>query len=364
MKVLALVSEAYGAGGGIAQYNRDVFAAMARSGQRPTIDVLPRRARADARPRPEGVRQHQSRPGKAAYALGAGLFALRTRPDIIFCGHLFMAPLAATVARLTGARLLIQLHGIEIWEQPSPAMKRALESAALVFCVSRDTRRRLLAWADVAPERAVVLANTVGEAFIPGDRAAARARFGLGAERVLLSVGRLDARERYKGQDRVIAALPALLAQGLDITYLIAGDGDDQPRLEALAHDAGVAERVRFLGQITEADLPVLYRAADLFVLPSTGEGFGIVFLEAMASGTPALGLAAGGAVDALIDGVFGRAVGEDALGSAIARQLSSPNYDRADGSARTRARFGAEPFAKRIEQLMLRLGETGAAKQ
>src|SRR5690606_18991980 len=113
---------------------------------------------------------------------------------------------------------------------------------------------------------------------------------------VIVSVGRLDRRERYKGQDRVIAALPELAAAGLDPLYLVAGSGDDQPRLEALAAAGGVAHRTRFLGKVPAADLPDLYRAADVFALPSTGEGFGIVFLEAMACGAPAVGLAAGGA--------------------------------------------------------------------
>ena len=108
---------------------------------------------------------------------------------------------------------------------------------------------------------------------------------------MLLTVGRMDSRERYKGHDLVIAALPALVAKGHDVAYVIIGDGDDRARLENLARDTGMSERVHFLGAVEPERLVEAYRMADLFVMPSTGEGFGIAFLEAMACGTPALGL-------------------------------------------------------------------------
>jgi phosphatidyl-myo-inositol dimannoside synthase len=176
--------------------------------------------------------------------------------------------------------------------------------------------------------------------------------FGLKAQKVLLSVGRLDARERYKGQDRVIRLLPALRERLGDVVYLIAGDGDDRPRLEALSRDCGVAEHVCFLGQVSDADLPDLYRAADLFVLPSTGEGFGIVFLEAMASGTPALGLAVMGAVDALADGELGDAVDEAGLFEAVVRRLQLPRRDPAALAAAVGTRFGRAAFRERATQM------------
>ena len=345
MRILALVGEAYGAGGGIAQYNRDAFDALSGDHQ---IRVLPRGG-ATAATTPAGVRQDKPIFDQAAYAARALAVAFGWKPDAIFCGHLFMAPLAQMLSAVTGARLIIQLHGIEAWPTPSPAIRRAVAAADLVLCVSRDTRARLLSWSALAPDLALVLANTVGEAFTPGDRAAARARFGLADEKVILSVGRLDKREAYKGQDRVIDALPKL-----DALYLIAGDGDDRPRLEAQAARAGVTDRVRFLGRVAEADLPDLYRAADLFALPSTGEGFGIVYLEAMACGTPAIGLRAGGAPDALGDGELGIVVEEAAFPAALNQLLS----DRVDAglSASVGVRFGPEVFRSRLRAILSRL--------
>ena len=128
----------------------------------------------------------------------------------------------------------------------------------------------------------------------------------------------MDARERYKGHDRVIQALPQLVAAGHDVIYVVVGEGDDVGRLEALAVETGVADRVRFVGAVNRETLVDVYRAADLFVMPSTGEGFGIAFLEAMACGTPAVGLAIAGANDALADGELGAAVAESDLVGAI----------------------------------------------
>ena len=208
----------------------------------------------------------------------------------------------------------------------------------------------MLAWADIPPERAIVVPNTVGDGFTPGDGSALRAAWRLAAARVLLTVGRLDTRERYKGHDRVIAAIPELVARGHDIAYVVIGDGNDRSRLSAIAQRLGVAERVRFIGFVPPPTLVKAYRMADLFVMPSSGEGFGIAFLEAMACGTPALGLAAGGACDALADGELGTALErDDNLAAAIDRLLSGPRTNPGALADRVRARFGRDAFASRL---------------
>src|SRR4029077_1242481 len=161
-----------------------------------------------------------------------------------------------------------------------------------------------------------------------------------GGKRVLLTVGRLEPREQYKGQDRVIAAIPGLVAKGYDIHYLIVGEGEDRARLEGLARDARVSDRVHFLGGVQLHSLVELYRMADLFVMPSTGEGFGVAFLEAMASGTPALGLEVAGAKDALADGHLGTTISEAEFAITVARLLAAPKPDPHALAATVHARF------------------------
>jgi len=154
----------------------------------------------------------------------------------------------------------------------------------------------------------------------------------------------------------VIAAIPDLVRWGHDVVYVIIGRGDDRARLENLARQTAVAERVRFLGAVGPQRLAEAYRMADLFVMPSTGEGFGIAFLEAMASGTPALGLSATGARDALADGELGTVVSEDDLSDAIARLLAMPSPASDALSRAARARFGREAFRAQLGMVFDRL--------
>jgi phosphatidylinositol alpha-1,6-mannosyltransferase len=355
------VTEAFGARGGLAQYNRDFLGALANSGCFASITVLPRLA-GESASLPRRVEQTRPPRGRVSYAGAAVSAAMVRSVDVVFCGHIHLAPLAAAIARLKGARLVMQVHGIEIWAPLSALWRAALESSDMVLCVSRHTRAAVLDAAALAPERVVVVPNTVRDAFTPGDGRGFRAAHELGGRRVLLTVARMDKRERYKGHDRVISAIPKLVARGHDIAYVVVGSGDDRPRLEMLAGEAGVTERVRFVGELTPEALIEAYRAADLFVMPSTGEGFGISFLEAMACGRPALGLPVGGARDALGDGHLGTMVEEPELCAAIDRILSGPAQRPEDLAGAVRARFGRDLFSANIRAAFARIGfEAGA---
>jgi phosphatidylinositol alpha-1,6-mannosyltransferase len=357
MRWFALVSDAFGGSGGIAQYNRDLLSAVAASGLVHSIRVLPRHS-TEVQQIPPLIHQMSPR-GRAAFVLAAIATTLTRRVDVVFCGHIHFAPLARSIASGCGAKLVIQVHGVETWGRLRSSWRTAIENCDLVLSVSRHTRREVLRFSALPPERALVLSNTVSEAFTPGDRTCFRRELGIENSRILLTVGRMDSRERYKGQDRIISALPGLLASGLDVMYLIAGEGDDRARLEQLAREAGVRERVVFLGLLKLDRLVDAYRAADLFVMPSTGEGFGISFLEAMACGTPALGFAAGGAADALVDGHLGTVVSEHDLEASLVRILTSPKAADALLASEVDARFGRRVFQQQVNALVAELGRS-----
>ena len=328
LRVLALVTDAFGGHGGIAQYNRDFLSALAACDRIGDVIVLPRASATPLGTLPSGVRQLPPVQGRLAYSLAALWAARAHRPiDVVFCGHLFMAPLAAVIARLLRARLWVQVHGIEAWQELSRLYRQSVETAALVTAVSRYTRRRLLEWVGIDPARVKVLPNTVDPRFQPGpkpgyllDRHDARGK------KVLMTVSRLASSERYKGHDRVIRSLPQVLLHHPETIYLIVGDGDDRPRLEALAAEFAVQDKVRFAGLVAGEELPDYFRLADVFVMPSTGEGFGIVFLEAMACGIDVIGGNQDGSIDPLGDGAVGSAIDpEDSeeLVSAISRRFA-----------------------------------------
>ena len=358
MKVLALVTDAFGGYGGIAQYNRSFVDALARLPGVSQIDVLPRLARDDLGVLPDKVRQFAPHLNRLSYSVHAAALCLARRPDLIFNGHVYHGPLARSLARFSGATLISQLHGTEVWEKLPRSQINPLRQSAAVLCVSGDTKARYEAQiAPLLPTNAVVLNNTFDSRYSPGDRRAARQAFGLTDEFVILTVARLDGRGGYKGHDRVIRALPRLLQRKPATRYFIAGSGEDQARLEELAQALNVARAVRVMGKLPDDQLPDLYRAADLFALPSTGEGFGIVFLEAMASGTPAIGLALGGATDALTVPGLGEAVEPDnfaaALDGIIHRAAAMTTKDRDNLASITRARFGAEVFRSNVERIL-----------
>lgn len=123
---------------------------------------------------------------------------------------------------------------------------------------------------------------------------------------MIMTLGRLASAERFKGFDEVIEALPALAEHIPHISYLICGDGSDRARLEQKAESLGVRHRVTFAGFVNEAEKADYYRLADAYVMPSRGEGFGIVFLEALACGLPVMGSRTDGGREALLDGALG----------------------------------------------------------
>lgn len=344
--ILALVTDAFGGRGGIAQYNRDFLSALASAGY--VVVTIPRHA-PDAVEPPAGVIQCAPRPSRTRYSLAALIQAWRRKPDIVFCGHVYMAPLAWLMTKLVGANLVIQMHGIEAWPRPSRLVRWACEQAAMILSVSRYTRARVLDWAVIPPERAMVLPNTVAECFTPGDGAAVRDAWGLNGKKVLLTVGRMSASERYKGQDKVIAVLPELVAAGHDAIYVVAGVGDDRPRLERLAIETGVADRIRFVGALPREQLIEAYRMADLFVMPSTSEGFGIAFLEAMACGTPALGLDMAGAVDALEGRKLGHSCSEAHLAEHVCELLDGLTPKPNLVGAHIAGPFGMDAYRRQV---------------
>src|SRR5258708_7508299 len=116
MNMLALVTDAFAGLGGIARYNRDLLTAITRCDSANRVVVLPRHGRPGRNELPAGVRQLDARASKLGYTLAALRTALADGPfDVVFCGHLHMAPLGAIVAGVLRVPLWLQLHGFEAW---------------------------------------------------------------------------------------------------------------------------------------------------------------------------------------------------------------------------------------------------------
>jgi glycosyltransferase involved in cell wall biosynthesis len=294
----------------------------------------------------------------------AGLLAAcgSQRPDHVISAHLNFGPVAYVAKRLFGIPYTLSAYGIDVHEDLSASRQSALRNADTVIAASTWCRHRLLDIVKVDPVRICVLPQTIDEArFRTGQKAQhLMSRHKLEPhDRVVLTVARLDASEAYKGYDRVVRALPAVRAACGPVRYIIAGKGDDRARIEALAQKCGVADAVVFAGFVPDEELADYYRLADVFAMPSTGEGFGIVFLEAMACGTPVLAGNADGSVDAVDHGRLGHLVDPNDVG-AIADGLiallqhKGPAwwFDQEALHGAVVARFGRSAYLKELRAL------------
>jgi phosphatidylinositol alpha-1,6-mannosyltransferase len=297
MRVLHLATDIYGGHGGIALYNRDFIAAMAAHPNVEEIVVLPRIIPGEPEPLPAKVRfRPAAARGKLAFA--AVLVKTLRRSDafdLVICAHINLLPFTL----LTRQRPILMIYGIEAW-QPHwlPSSLRGLVS------ISQVTLERFRSWARV-DSKSFLLPNAIDPSLytIKPKNQALLDRYGLRGRRVLLTVGRVVASERYKGFDEVMEVLADLPS---DVAYLVAGGGSDLDRLRSRARELRIADRVVFTGFFPESEKPDLYNLADVYVMPSRGEGFGFVLLEALASGLPVIGSRHDGGREALRDGLLG----------------------------------------------------------
>jgi phosphatidyl-myo-inositol dimannoside synthase len=267
--------------------------------------------------------------------------------DQIHCGQpVETAPYGTLIAQRLGLPSVIHTFAEDVTSHLrhpvyGPLMRRALQRAAVVTTISRFTFEHLLNLG-VPEERIVLLYPGVKmEQWQPtGAEEQVREQWGLEGKRVLLTVSRLIPR---KGQDTVLQALPAVLAQVPEAAYVIVGGGPEESRLRALADRLGVADHVRFVGSIPNTETLHYYHACDVFVMPNRQmpngdiEGFGLVFLEANACGKPVIGGRSGGTVDAIAHGESGFLVDPHSPGEVAERLvelLQSPDAARRLGEA------------------------------
>lgn len=262
-----------------------------------------------------------------------------------------MARIQGVLPRGWRARYLLYLYGIECWRPLRGSRRRALLGAADRLACSAYTAARLREMNPHAPA-VTPLHLALGERRAGGEPD--EHLIGSLGDRTILIVGRLAPGERYKGHDELLAAAAQLASRHPDVQLVIAGDGEDRPRLERAARSLGIADRVRFAGFVDEATLDALYQRCAVFAMPSKDEGFGFVYLEAMRAGKPCVALSESAAAEIVVDGETGRLVepGVEPLAAAISELLADPAWAAALGAAgreRWRRQFHAESFRARF---------------
>ncbi len=353
---LALVTDAFGSHGGIAKFNRDFLGAACSYPGSGEVVAIPRLMFAPVGELPRKLAYlTDAIDNKIKYALKLLQTLVSAGPfDVVVCGHINLLPMAWFARILSGGRLVLIIHGIDAWKPTaSPVANLLVRRVDSIVSVSAVTRERFVAWSGVGTERIHLLPNSIDAArFSPRPKRDALVRkYSLEGKTVVMTMGRLVSAERYKGFDEILEVLPELIEHVPGLVYMIAGEGDDRVRLQSKAGRLGIRGRVVFTGFVPEEQKCDYYNLADAFVMPSRGEGFGIVFLEAMACGIPVVGSLADGSREALCEGALGELVNpSDPQGilRAILAALQRPR-----GVPDGLEYFSYANFERRVHQLM-----------
>jgi len=311
MRILILTTDAYGGHGGIALYNRDLIEAFAEMAAVSEIVVLPRSQPLPLEEMPAKIRFLSHVAGSKLRYAACALRQSLGRFDLVICGHINLLPLATLSSRLLNAPLVMLVYGIDVWNPVSRRIGRHLKHVDAIWSISVITRDRMNAWARLPEGRFVILPNAIhlDRYGLSDKRQELLDRYGLQGSKVIITLARLAGSERYKGFDEVLQVMPELLVSEPSLKYIIAGDGDDMRRLRCKVSALGLERHVIFTGMVSEADKADLLRLSDAFVMPGRGEGFGYVYLEAMACGIPVLGSRLDGSREALREGQLGELV-------------------------------------------------------
>lgn len=356
-RILTLITDGYGSTGGISRFNRDFIAALCSYSKTTKLITFPRLIREniiDEMP-PNLTYVITGTNGKLNYIINLFKYLLKNKNyQLIICGHINLLPIAWLTSKITNAPLALIIHGIDAWQPTkSKITNRLVQKVDKLICVSALTVKRFCAWSKFPKERAFILPNCVElENFSPGTKDSKLLdKYNIHDKKVLLTLGRLESFERKKGFDEVIDALPFLLEVEPQIVYIIAGDGPDKQRLKQKAIQLGVTDHVVFTGFVDEQEKASLYRLADAFIMPSQGEGFGIVLLEAMASGIPVMASKLDGSSEALKQGELGKLVNPQDLNEVKAGILETLTKPKLVPSGLSY--FSRENFTLRVHELL-----------
>ena len=296
--------------GGISTYNRNLLDALIDAGY--DISIISRN---------DKVKKHRSMRVISFGSIGSifirkCFFILRIiyelffgRYDLVLCNHINFASVCYIGSKLGRKKYIITTYGVEVWNIISRVKKKAINSAEAIVAISDFTKDRIVQQFSSMADRVLILPPAVdGNSFLPKDKPQhLYERHNLNrSSKVILTVGRLDKQEGKKGYYQIIDIMPELIKTNLEIVYMIVGSGDDLDNIKEYARNRKIENSIIFTGYVPDDELIDYYNLCDLFVMPSTQEGFGIVFLEALACGKPVVGGNCDGSKDALLGGELG----------------------------------------------------------
>jgi len=342
-----------------------VVKALTESAEVAQLDVIAlhdaRRGTPDARYLGTGQFSYHGCAGNAfLFVRETALHLLRTKYDLVLSGHVHLTPLLFLLFPLNPRRNQVTFaYGIDAWNRLPPQRRLPLLASRAIVAISHFTAERLARANCIPPAKVRVLHNCL-DPILDGNQPSHPPPAS--PEPIILTVSRLSRLESSKGHTAILRALPEIARAIPGVLYEVVGDGDLRPDLERLADELGVTDHVHFAGHVTDDALAGYYARCSVFAMPSKWEGFGFVFLEAMAHGKPVVA----GAVDAGpevigTDGKAGVLVEPDDINalSAVLVQLLEDRRLREQlgrsGRQRVRSLFGYERFRAELLSLVVR---------
>lgn len=290
--------------------------------------------------------------------------------DIVVLSHINLL-LAGFLIRLLSpkTKLVMFAHGIEVWEPLSASRKWMLKHCDLILAVSQFTRDKLVEIQGIPEDKIRVLNNCL-DPFLAmpvssEKETALKQRYHIrDQDTVLMTLTRLSSKEKYKGYDSVLSAVPELKKQYPHLKYLIVGKYDEaeKKRLDAIIDALGLGNDIIFAGFIPDEELAAHFQIADLYIMPSKKEGFGIVFIEAMYYGKPVIAGNRDGSADALCHGQFGLLVNPDdpaEITNAVAMVLANKQTFIPNLQAVT-DKFSFPVYKEKLDAVLRKLREEG----
>ena len=279
--------------------------------------------------------------------------------DVIIAGHINLALPSFIVSYLKHKKIILIAHGIEVWGKLTGIKRAFLKRVDKILAVSHFTKTEIIRRHNIEENKIAVFHNTLDPFFkFPAhfDKPEyLKQRYQLNGQKIIYTLSRLSSSEQYKGYDKVLEILPELKKINPRIKYIIAGkaDAEEKQRVENLIKSLDLQENVLLTGFINDDEVIDHYLLADTFIMPSTMEGFGIVFIEAMACGIPVIAGNIDGSVDALMNGELGQLI--DPLNSReiIQSLLNTGGSNTTPSSLQesVKRNFGFSLFTKRLEK-------------
>jgi glycosyltransferase involved in cell wall biosynthesis len=300
---------------------------------------------------------------KLAFSLTAIKAALKN--DVLVIGHMNLAIIGCLIKLIKPSiKLVVVTHGIEVWKTHTGFRKQLLEKATLILSVSQFTKDKIVANnPQVSAQKIFIFPNTI-DPYFNAPKVFEKPnyllnRYKLAKEtELLITVTRLSFSEKYKGYDNTIVVIKQLVQEGRNIHYLICGKADDaeKNRIEQLIHQLGLEQHVTLAGFIKDEELIDHYLLGDIFVLPSKKEGFGIVFIEALACGLSVIAGSKDGSVDALMNGKLGILIDPDSsdeLEKAVHLSLGQQIYNPKQMQQQVYDAFGFKQYKARLKKAL-----------